>query len=104
MRVTDFMKYLRMREVGSQDSFTFVDTENTEHSVGNVEDVVFYMIDCDLPKYLPGLFSRYTHQFKMSNEILPGGSFCMMNAVRALVATLFLFSLYRRANDFLLPV
>ena len=84
MKVADFIKYLKLRlEESSDKHFRFQDVENKTHKLKNVDDVVFYMIDCDMPKYLLELYNEYIRWFKIP-EVLPASEFCMLNAVSCL--------------------
>lgn len=60
--------------------FTFFDGDNKPQRV-SIDNDSIYMIDVDLPKYIPMLDKMYASCFKMP-EILPGGEMCMMNVVR----------------------
>lgn len=82
----DFLNYLELARAASQsdathptDLFTFHDSKGTKQTV-DPSQVVFYMTDVDIPKLLPELNDYYQEIFKMK-EILPGGTWCMMNRV-----------------------
>ena len=82
----DFLKYLELARAASRsdatqptDLFTFHDSKGTKQTV-DPSQVVFYMTDVDIPKLLPELNDYYQEIFKMK-EILPGGTWCMMNRV-----------------------
>ena len=80
MKLPDFVTYLRLRQANKGAPFSFCDAGGKEHRIENVADVVLYMIDCDVPKFLPKLNEDYRDHFKIK-KILPGGKFCMMNSV-----------------------
>jgi len=84
----NFLEYLEMARAASQSDathptglFTFHDSKGTKQTV-DPSQVVFYMTDVDIPKLLPQLNDYYLEIFKMK-EILPGGTWCMMNRVSA---------------------
>jgi hypothetical protein len=81
MCANDFFRYLEMKagkEVVSR-RFAFTDLKGKRHEI-DVDEVSIYLIDCDLPKFLPLFYDKYLAYCKMP-EILPGGEMCMMNAV-----------------------
>jgi hypothetical protein len=54
-------------------------TKRTDLELDVVKDVI-YMIDVDMPAILSKLYDDFIANFKMK-QILPGGKWCMMNAV-----------------------
>ena len=80
MKLNDVVRYLHLQQEIESSSFSFCDGRGKMHQVANIADVALYMIDCDMPKYLPMLNEDYRGRFKVK-EILPGGSFCMMNSM-----------------------
>lgn len=84
MKVTDFVRYLlilqRYDESTSDRSLTYVDADGKEHTIEDVSQTIFYMIDVDMPKFLPTHDRDYKSSFKFP-EILPGGSWCMMSSL-----------------------
>jgi len=54
-------------------------TEKGEPIQVNSKEVI-YMLDLDLPRILPRHFSEFSRNFKL-HEIMPGGDWCMMNAI-----------------------
>jgi len=88
LKLSDFFRYLEFRRqvlqtaTTDKDSrmFSFVDKDDQRRAI-DVQDVVLYMIDFDLPKLLPELFEDFRTQSKLK-ENFPGGDWCMMNKVR----------------------
>lgn len=86
MSIEQFFEYLDCRKAAmlADDADTKLVISSTTAGQPVVElDVVkdvLYMIDLDMPKFLPRAFADFVSNFKMK-EILPGGKWCMMNAV-----------------------
>ena len=59
--------------------FTYYDENNNIKSL-NCKNTVIYMIDLDVTKVLPTLYSDLIQKFKLP-DLLPGGTHCMMNSV-----------------------
>jgi hypothetical protein len=84
MRICDFVDYLDMRDEvlrqGSENKcFVFINGGGKQQMIDVVIDVL-YMIDVDMIKLLPCLYADFRFAFKMK-EILPGGDWCLTNAV-----------------------
>lgn len=93
MKVSDFVTYLAMLQgKGGDSSVVVYDPTGKPHTITASEafDIVFYMVDVDMPKWLFTLNEEYKNKFKIK-EILPGGAWCLMNYVR----TDFIFVKYR---------
>jgi hypothetical protein len=83
MRIEQYFNYLERREAaldGAADSYLVISTPGQPVLELDVVKDVLYMIDLDMPKFLPRTFDDFVSNFKMK-EILPGGKWCMMNAV-----------------------
>jgi hypothetical protein len=82
MKVSDFLSYLAiLRDPATGDRlFSYVDATGSQQTIADALNVVYYMIDVDMPKFLHQLDEEYKQNFKMK-EILPGGAWCMMNHV-----------------------
>jgi hypothetical protein len=85
MPIEQFFNYLDQREAaldGTADANLVIatPTPGQPHLELDVIKDVLYMIDLDLPRILPRTFDDFVSHFKMK-EILPGGKWCMMNAV-----------------------
>jgi hypothetical protein len=86
----DFVRYLTLRQQtpalveDAEEPITYIDANSKTHTIQakDVYDVVFYMVDVDMPKLLPMMDKEYKDRFKIK-EMLPGGAWCMMNSVRA---------------------
>jgi hypothetical protein len=86
MPIEQFLNYLDRREAaldGAADANLVISTPGQPRLELDVIKDVLYMIDLDLPRILPRTFDDFVSNFKMK-EILPGGKWCMMNAVRKL--------------------
>ena len=92
MTLGDFVSFLEKKLVSGGDrSFEFEDDKKVKHGIDNVDDVVFYLIDCDMNKNHVRLRQMYLDQFKVP-EILPGSKFCMLNAVSFIEREILIFS------------
>lgn len=72
----DYDKHRRFDE----EVFEFEVSGKAEESLNVVNDVL-YMIDLDIVKYLPHLMDDFCKNFKLKEELMPGGKHCMMNSV-----------------------
>jgi glutamyl-tRNA reductase len=91
MSIEQFFEYLDCRKAAMAKDNSDADDADTKLVISSttagqpvveldvVKDVL-YMIDLDMPKFLPRTFDDFVSNFKMK-EILPGGKWCMMNAV-----------------------
>lgn len=80
---SDFQEYLRLKKEFPSKSYEFTEREqNTVVRFDKVDDVVLYLTDVEMDRYVPLLNNDYKNAFKVS-EILPGGEFCMTEAVRS---------------------
>lgn len=70
----------RLQDDGPE-SFSFVNHDGESVSVNLVDDVL-YLIDYDIPRLLPALYEDFVSSFKLPG-CLPGGKYCMMNAVNS---------------------
>lgn len=60
MKVTDYIDYLTLLTVeGGDRAFAFTDNYGREHRIDDASRVVFYMIDVDVPKFLPRMNDEY---------------------------------------------
>mmetsp|Transcript_2478 Transcript_2478/g.3628 ORF Transcript_2478/g.3628 Transcript_2478/m.3628 type:complete len:969 (-) Transcript_2478:1192-4098(-) len=85
MKIEDYIEYLNKRQNHlsqklEDPSFTFIDHEGKEKTINDVGISALYMIDMDMIKSLPGLHSNFMKSFRF-RDLLPGGSYCMMNKV-----------------------
>jgi hypothetical protein len=82
MYVKDYIRYLEAHEKDHCDDLTFRyrDDNGKEQKFVDVTKIVLYMIDVDMPKYLPMFDRQYKTNFRFK-EILPSGEWCMMNKV-----------------------
>mmetsp|Transcript_1622 Transcript_1622/g.2385 ORF Transcript_1622/g.2385 Transcript_1622/m.2385 type:complete len:1247 (+) Transcript_1622:125-3865(+) len=85
MKIGNYIDYLNKRQDHLSEKlrdprFTFIDHEGNENNIQDVGISALYMIDMDIIKSLPGLYSNFMESFKI-RELLPGGLYCMMNKV-----------------------
>lgn len=82
MHPTEYFKFLD-KHYGRDTDQSFAYKDNKEGSLLTIDDsseVVFYMIDIEMPTKLKQLDTWYKESFKLK-EILPGGDWCVMNPV-----------------------
>ena len=85
MRVGDYIQYLIKRQKVLEEnwvdtSFAFTDHEGSLLTIQNVGVSAIYLIDLDIIKLLPCLYSNFLESFRYPG-VLPGGALCMMNSV-----------------------
>ena len=81
MRVKDYVDYMQTLMGENPDlPFTYVDENGVEVSFQKATDVVFYMLDVDMPLHLLRINAAFKSEFKMK-EILTGGGWCMTNLI-----------------------
>lgn len=82
MKMSDYINYLRkISEANNTEdpNFSFVTFDNSEISI-NVHNTKLYLVDFDMVKHLPRCHDNFLDTFKLAS-LLPGGEYCMMNAV-----------------------
>jgi len=86
MKVGDYIQYLERRQSylqesdGVDPSYSFVNHEGKVLAIQNVGITALYMIDVDINRLLPKLHDDFLNSFRC-HDVLPGGSYCMMNSV-----------------------
>ncbi|GKY91915.1 hypothetical protein MPSEU_000163100 [Mayamaea pseudoterrestris] len=97
MTTADYVKYLKLRETADRDGVakqfnyfcgceTCLDDVDNEgvcpgHDIIDVRTEAIYMTDVELPTFVHRLSGGFHKFFKMP-QILPGGRWCIMNAMR----------------------
>lgn len=87
MSAYDFQRYLKKRWAkpsGKSKSFRytyFVEGEKRSETISNVDEVVLYMYDVELPLHAPKLQSEFEESFKLKQEMYHGARFCYTNIV-----------------------
>ena len=76
MKVSSFFQYLQK----NTSSFEYEGSDGKRHTISDVQNRCLYMYDVDIETFVPHLFKKFKEGFRME-EILPGGGWCMMNAV-----------------------
>ena len=81
MKVSDYVDYCNIIQGERPDQpFSYQDVLGERQSFDKATDVVFFMLDVYLPRHFQALNNEMKLDFKMK-EILPGGDWCMLNAV-----------------------
>jgi hypothetical protein len=86
MRVEDYVLYLNERDAALKAdecrTFEFQDFsvigEQRTVVLNDIREDVIYMIDVEMPSHVKKLYDNFTSGFKLSEEFLPGGDWCMM--------------------------
>eukprot|EP00557_Chaetoceros_sp_GSL56_P005613 CAMPEP_0176496820 /NCGR_PEP_ID=MMETSP0200_2-20121128/11393_1 /TAXON_ID=947934 /ORGANISM="Chaetoceros sp., Strain GSL56" /LENGTH=931 /DNA_ID=CAMNT_0017894789 /DNA_START=80 /DNA_END=2875 /DNA_ORIENTATION=+ len=87
MRIRDYIRYIKMRvdvqkdyhQTTSNCLFSYKDGSGKDQEL-DVKRHSVYMIDLDVKKFLPETAESFLENFLMPG-LLPGGKYCMMNAV-----------------------
>lgn len=87
MKIKDYIRYIKTffdvqkdHEQTSNGVFNYKDGSGKDQAL-DVKRQCVYMIDLDVKKFLPETAESFLENFLMPG-VLPGGKYCMMNAVR----------------------